>query len=165
MVIGGHAAILYGEPRLTRDIDITVARGPDRLNELLSVVRGLGLMPAVGAEELARRNYVLPCTDPTTQIDVDVILSVSAYEQEAMMRTRAVPIGGVPVRFAAPEDVLIHKIVAGRPRDVEDARAILARVQCLDRPYIERWLEEFEQTLSSPFVRVFRDLDAQVNPR
>jgi hypothetical protein len=24
MIIGGHAVILYGEPRLTRDIDITL---------------------------------------------------------------------------------------------------------------------------------------------
>ncbi len=160
MVIGGHAAILYGEPRLTRDIDITVGAGPDRLGDLLKVVREAGLVPASGAEELALRNYVLPCSDPATQIDVDIILSVSAYEQEAMGRTRAVPIGEATVRFAAPEDVLIHKIVAGRPRDIEDARAILARSQQLDREYILKWLREFEHTLSSPLVKQFLDLEA-----
>ncbi len=46
MVIGGHAAILYGEPRLTRDVDITVGLGPDKLKELLDVVRDAGLVPA-----------------------------------------------------------------------------------------------------------------------
>jgi hypothetical protein len=161
MVIGGHAAILYGEPRLTRDIDITVGMGPDRLQELLDVVRSAGLVPAQGAEDLALRNYVLPCSDPATQISVDVILSVSAYEQEALARTRAVTVSDATVRFASVEDVLIHKIVAGRPRDIEDARAILAKLPQLDRPYVLKWLREFEQTRSSPLVKQFVDLSSK----
>jgi len=162
MVIGGYAAILYGEPRLTRDIDITVGLGPDQLERLLDVVREADLVPAQGAEELARRNYVLPCSDPTTQLDVDVILAVSAYEQEAMARARTVVVGGAGVRFASPEDVLIHKIVAGRPRDIEDARAILAKMPDLDRHYIVRWLREFEATLPSPLVQQFLDIERQL---
>ena len=164
MVIGGHAAILYGEPRLTRDLDITLGVGPDRLGELLEIVRDADLVPAQGAQELALRNYVLPCSDPGTGIDVDLILSVSAYEQEALRRTQAVAVGGVNVRFASVEDVLIHKIVAGRPRDIEDARAILAKSPSLDRPYLLRWLREFEHTLSSPLVNRFMELEAQVHP-
>jgi hypothetical protein len=31
MIIGGQAVLLYGEPRLTKDIDITIGAGPDRL--------------------------------------------------------------------------------------------------------------------------------------
>jgi hypothetical protein len=162
MVIGGYAAILYGEPRLTRDIDIAVGVGPDRLADLLAIVREAGLVPAQGAEDLAVRNYVLPCSDPTTRIDVDIILSVSAYEEEAMGRARAVPVGETTVRFASAEDVLIHKIVAGRPRDIEDARAILAKSRYLDRQYILKWLREFEHTLSSPLVKQFLDLEAKV---
>ncbi|MDR7427161.1 MAG: DUF6036 family nucleotidyltransferase [Armatimonadota bacterium] len=164
MVIGGHAAILYGEPRLTRDIDITLGVGPDRLGELLEIVRMAGLVPAPGAQELALRNYVLPCSDAATGIDVDLILSVSAYEQEALARARTVALGSAGVRFASVDDVLIHKIVAGRPRDIEDARAILAKTPSLDRPYLLRWLQEFERTLSSPLVRRFRELEAEVHP-
>jgi predicted nucleotidyltransferase len=164
MVIGGHAAVLYGEPRLTRDIDITLGIGPDRLRELLDIVRDVELMPAGGAEDLARGSYVLPCSDPATGIDVDLILSVSAYEQEALGRTQTVLIAGVNVRFASVEDVLIHKIVAGRPRDIEDARAILAKSHSLDRAYLLRWLEEFERTLSSPLVKQFKELEARVRP-
>jgi len=52
---------------------------------------------------------------------------------QAMGRTRVVPLGETTVRFASAEDALIHKIVAGRPRDIEDARAILAKPRRLDR--------------------------------
>ncbi len=78
-----------------------------------------------------------------------------------MERVQSVPIGGVNVHFASAEDVLIHKIVAGRPRDIEDARAILVKSRQLDRPYILKWLREFEQTLSSPLVKQFLDLEIQ----
>ncbi len=37
MVIGGQAVLLYGEPRLTRDIDITLGIGPQRAEEILNL--------------------------------------------------------------------------------------------------------------------------------
>lgn len=49
--------------------------------------------------------------------------------------------------FAAPEDVVIHKIVAGRPRDVEDVRGILLRTPDIDIPYIRKWLNDFSSGL------------------
>jgi predicted nucleotidyltransferase len=141
MVIGGYAAILYGEPRLTRDIDITVGLGPDHLDRLLDAVRQADLVPAQGAEDLARRNYVLPCSDPTTQLDVDIILAVSTYEQEAMARSRTVAVGGANVRFASPEDVLIHKVVAGRPRDMGRPNCPACRCSPSERGQVLECLE------------------------
>ncbi len=44
MIIGGQAVLLYGEPRLTRDIDVTLGSGPDRLEDLLGAVSELGLV-------------------------------------------------------------------------------------------------------------------------
>src|SRR3990172_2373938 len=43
MVFGGQAVLLYGEPRLTRDIDITLGTDPSRLNEVLDLVKELQL--------------------------------------------------------------------------------------------------------------------------
>ncbi|MGH9445099.1 MAG: hypothetical protein ACRD3O_05145, partial [Terriglobia bacterium] len=39
MLIGGQAVLLYGEPRLTRDIDVTLGVGPDRLSEILETAQ------------------------------------------------------------------------------------------------------------------------------
>ncbi len=38
MIIGGQAVLIYGEPRLTRDIDITLGLTPDALPQVLEVV-------------------------------------------------------------------------------------------------------------------------------
>lgn len=45
---------------------------------------------------------------------------------------------------ALPLDLLIHKLLAGRPRDIEDAEGVVKRRGAqLDWTYLERWAEEF----------------------
>jgi len=39
MIIGGQAVLLYGEPRLTREMDITPGVNTNRLDELLAVIK------------------------------------------------------------------------------------------------------------------------------
>jgi len=45
MMIGGQAVLLHGVPRLTGDVDVTLAAEPDRLPALLGVCATLGLVP------------------------------------------------------------------------------------------------------------------------
>ena len=45
MIIGGQAVLLYGEPRLTKDIDITLGVNVDKLNELLKIIKKIELLP------------------------------------------------------------------------------------------------------------------------
>ena len=64
-----------------------------------------------------------------------------------MGRTEAVEVGGGVVRFASVEDLLVHKLVAGRPRDVEDVRGILLRQPGADLDYVRRWTAGFDAAL------------------
>jgi hypothetical protein len=71
---------------------------------------------------------------------VDLIFSLTDYEREAMSRSHTVRIGDTDVRFAAPEDVIIGKVFAGRPRDLV-ARCLLCgrrRVQLRKCPHHHR---------------------------
>jgi len=43
MIIGGQAVLLYGEPRLTGDIDITLGVGIDHLDTLLQTIKRIPL--------------------------------------------------------------------------------------------------------------------------
>ncbi len=54
MVVGGQAVLLYGEPRLTRDIDITLGLGPEALPSLLRFVQDAGLLAPVTASLCGR---------------------------------------------------------------------------------------------------------------
>ncbi len=143
MIIGGQAVLLYGEPRLTKDIDITLGAGLERLNDVLSAVQSAALTPLVDAETFTRQTMVLPCSDAESGMRVDFILSFSPFEQAAIARARPVRIGSAVLCFASLEDLIIHKIIAGRARDLEDVKGVLLKNSAADLSYIRLWLGEF----------------------
>ncbi|MBN1102386.1 MAG: nucleotidyl transferase AbiEii/AbiGii toxin family protein [Deltaproteobacteria bacterium] len=162
MVIGGQAVLLHGEPRLTRDIDITLGIAAERLDLLLPVVSACGLRPLVDPHDFTAKTNVLPCRDRTTDIRVDFIFSFSPYESLAIEHAQSVPMGNARVRFASPEDLIIHKMVAGRPRDMEDVKGVLLKNPDLDTAYIRRWLKQFSSALGRPLLRDFNAVRREV---
>lgn len=145
MLIGGQAVLLHGRPRLTEDIDITVGADPSRLDEVLGVCSALGLRPLPeDVETFVRQTFVLPTHDDETGVRVDFIFSTTQYERQAIERAVIVNLSGAAVPFATAEDLIIHKLFAGRPVDLEDAAAVSRRKgQELDWGYVERWVREF----------------------
>ncbi len=160
MVIGGQAVLLYGEPRLTRDIDITLGVGIDHIDEILAVVQKLSLKPIPKEiESFVKQTMVLPALDETTGIRVDFIFSFTIYEAEAIKRAKKIKIMGEEVSFASPEDVIIHKIFAKRPRDIEDVRTIILKNPGIDVQYIRDWLKEFDASSDKKeFLNIFDEI-------
>jgi hypothetical protein len=115
------------------------------------VAQGWRVLPE-SAREFALIHSVLPCEDPASGVRIDLIFSFTPYEQHALERARTVMFGEVPVRFATPEDVIIHKIVAGRPRDLEDVRWIIKKNRELDLADIRFWLKQFQEALDQPLI-------------
>ena len=154
MLIGGQAVLLYGEPRLTRDIDITLGVDVDKLNNIISLVDDLCLkILSDNIETFVRETMVLPVVHEETGIRIDFIFSFSPYERQAIEKARKVRMLDQDVYFAAPEDVIIHKIVAGRPRDIEDVRGILLKMPEIDIAYIRQWLKDFSDALSDDEIK------------
>lgn len=145
MLIGGQAVLLHGEPRLTQDVDVTMGVGPDRIPDLLGVCEALGLLPFPDdPAAFAWETFVLPAADPVTGVRVDLIFSTTPYEAQAIERAVLVDVGSREVPFATAEDLLLHKLFAGRPRDLEDAAGVVRRKgPDLDWEYLARWAREF----------------------
>jgi hypothetical protein len=145
MLIGGQAVLLHGRPRLTEDVDVTLGAGPEALGTVRAVCRELGLtiLPA-DAERFVRDTFVLPARNDHSLLRVDFIFSTTPYERQAITRATLVPLGGARVPFASAEDLVLHKLFAGRPRDLEDAQGVVRRqLGRLDWAYLERWAKEF----------------------
>jgi len=158
MVIGGQAVLLYGEPRLTKDIDVTLDADLDRLADVREVAKSLRLDALVDPEDFTRKTMVLPCRDPSTGIRIDFIFSFSPYEKEAIGRARKVRIGSAEVSFASLEDLVVHKMVAGRPRDLEDVKNVLLKNPGVDQAYLEKWLRQLGAALGEPCWDRFEEL-------
>ncbi len=74
-----------------------------------------------------------------------VHILVYAYERKALKRAIRVNLNGTDACFASVEDLIIHKISAGRPRDLEDIRGILLKNTNLDLTCLRDWLKEFDR--------------------
>jgi hypothetical protein len=146
MVIGGQAVLLYGRPRYTRDIDITLGVDSDRYEAIAQVCKDVNLkIIPVEPKTFANQTKVLPADDPASKLRVDFIFSFMPYELQALKRTKGVKVAGYLVCFASCEDVIIHKMIAGRAIDEEDVKSILIRQRAkIDLGYVKDWLRKFE---------------------
>lgn len=159
MVIGGQAVLLYGEPRLTKDIDITLGVGVDQLDRIKAIVDRLGLRYLTkSVDDFVKETMVLPVIDQKSGIRIDFIFSFSPYERQAIEKARNVPLGRTQVKFASLEDVIIHKMIAERPRDIEDVQSMLLKNPGYDSRYIEKWLSEFDSALGKKYRELFAEL-------
>lgn len=64
-------------------------------------------------------------------------------------------------RYASAEDLVIHKVFAGRAIDVEEARAVVLRQdERLGKAYIRRWLRSFGEAavLGRDLLAVWRQI-------
>ncbi len=143
-VIGGVALQHWGEPRLTRDVDVTVMVSQQDLDGFLAAAlrRFSARIPAALAFAKRNRVLLLSSTDGTP---IDLTLGIPGYEEEVMRRAVLVAFPGLsPVRLISAEDLIIHKCVAGRPRDLEDVERILVHQRLeLNLRYIRGWLRAF----------------------
>ena len=158
MIIGGQAVLLYGEPRLTKDIDITLGIGVNEYKKILSTITELNLKILIdNPESFINEFMVLPVIDEKSGIKIDFIFSFTLYEKDAIKRSKKVKLGKTMVNFASLEDVVIHKIIAGRARDLEDIRNILLKNSNFDKDYIYKWLEKFDKSLDEIFSKRFNE--------
>lgn len=152
MVIGGQAVLLYGEPRLTKDIDITIGVAPQDGMPVIEILSKIGFQILVDDPmSFLSQTFVIPVQDMETGIRVDVVFSLSEYEREALKRANQVVIGEEQIMFIALEDLIIHKIIAGRPRDLEDTAILLTKNPGSDLKMIFHWLDEHDKELGTDF--------------
>jgi hypothetical protein len=163
MVFGGQAVLLYGEPRLTRDIDITVGVDPSQPAPVLRVIEELQLRTLVDdANEFVKQTFVLPVLDPKANIRIDFVFSLSEYERQAIDRGKVVRFSEVDVRFVSLEDLIVMKVIAGRPRDLEDVASVIRKNPSFDRAYVEKWLGDFDSELDGQFLSAFEQVMANI---
>lgn len=159
MIVGGQAVLVHGQPRLTNDIDVTLGLEPFEAERILDLLPSIGLVPLVDrVSEFLQETFVLPVQHQETGIRVDIIFSLSEYERDAIARAVPTQIGAANVRIATVEDVIIHKLVAARPRDLEDVRGLMAKNRNFDEQYVLKWLRAYDQELETDLEKTFHEI-------
>lgn len=139
-VIGGIVVSRWGEPRATTDVDLTVLAvfGDERtvLAELLAQYPSRIPEPEAFAD--ASRIALLRLPE---HINADVSLAAFPFEREVLERSTDWRLSeDLSIRTCSAEDLVIYKLVAGRPGDIQDVIGIVARQgRSLDTARIRHW--------------------------
>ena len=148
-LFGAQAAILYGAARLSADVDVTVALGDRGVTELVESLEGAGFEARVPeAVAFAETSRVLPVVHRSTRMPADVILAGPGLEERFLARAQMRTIEDVAVPVARASDLVVMKVLAGRPRDLDDAVAVLrAQGDGVDASSVRATLQELERAL------------------
>jgi len=150
-IIGGIAASLLGRPRLTADLDAVLLLSIDEIPELLQNAETIGLTPRIeDAERFARQHRVVLLRHKESGTNIDISLGMLPFEEELVSRSRNFQVGSLSIRLPTPEDLIILKAVAHRPKDLIDIQAVIGNYPDLDRDRIEFWVKQFAQALELP---------------
>lgn len=148
-LFGAQAATLWGRPRLTADVDVTVSIPPGRRDDFLKAMKGHAFHLRFDDAEFVDRTRVFPFVHERSGIPVDIVLAGPGLEEEFLDRAINVQIEGMIVPVISPEDLIVTKILAGRPKDIEDVRGVLReRAASLDVSRIRETLRLLEEALA-----------------
>jgi hypothetical protein len=150
-VIGGVAVSRWGEPRATQDVDLTVLTefGEEEivLHELLAKYPSRIADP----EHFALANRIVLLTLPG-DVNADVSLAGFPFERETIDRSTewALP-HDLRIRTCSAEDLVVYKLVAARPGDIQDITRIVQRQgRRLDIDRIRHWGQQFAELKEDP---------------
>lgn len=149
-IIGGIAVIAWGHGRVTTDVDCAIAAPISSAAEVLNAFESAGFEPRYeNALAFAQQNLLLPLRHRKTGVSVDASLAQLAFEHTALSQAVTVPFLDERIPVPPVTDLLIYKLVAGRPQDLTDARRLLSLGHVVERERVTRTLREFDEILDT----------------
>lgn len=168
-VFGAQAVLVWGRPRFTADIDVTVRLGREAPDPFVAAMVEAGFSIRFDAgDDFVRRTRVLPFVHEASGWPLDVVLAGPGLEERFLSRVVLVDLGDdLRVPVICPEDLIVTKVLAGRPHDLADIHGILReRLDRLDLAEIRRTLKDLEEALGvSDLLPVFEAEVTRTRPK
>lgn len=164
-VMGGLALAAWRHVRATRDVDLLIGVPEADVETLLAALTSAGMRPkhqppliSLGSLQILQLLYEPPGS--YLDLQVDLILAQSDYHRQALERRTPTRLAALDfdLDVLACEDLILHKLLAGRLVDRADA-AMLLRVNRagLDLAYLLDWTTKLslEAELSEVWKEAF----------
>ena len=153
-VIGGLAVQHWGEPRFTKDIDITLLTGFGGEEAIVDKWLAQFESRISNAREFSLRHRVILLRS-SGGIGIDVALGALPFEEKAIARSKKIEIeAAAALRLCTAEDLIVMKAFASRPMDWNDVRGILVRqgTRNLDWRHIRQYLKPLCDLKEAPEI-------------
>lgn len=150
-LIGAQAAICHGSTRATLDVDLSLLAEPADSPALFERLAAHNIHPRIpDAPAFAERTRVLLLQHAPSAIPVDLVLAGPGLEEAFIANATMLSLFGRDIPVLSASDLLASKIFAGRPRDLDDVRAVLQAVRqsaTVDPARVRETLGLLEQAL------------------
>lgn len=153
-VVGSMASMLYGEPRMTRDIDIVIDLPAHQVAEFCDQFPPPDYYvskPAAAQAVKERGQFNIIHIPSGNKVDL-MLCKMHGWGRSQLDRVRQIAVcSGVTVNVAAPEDVILGKLQyyheGASDKHLRDIVAMLdISGGLIDREYIQRWTIELNVT-------------------
>ncbi|MDQ5980760.1 MAG: hypothetical protein QG602_3738 [Verrucomicrobiota bacterium] len=147
-LVGSVASSIYGEPRATNDLDVVIQIAPGDAEKLVAVFpeTEFYVPPVETVRTEAGRRYGahLNVIAHAGMTKAD-LYPLPAEQRHWFERRRSIRVEGREIWVAAPEAVILHKLLfhreSGGEKHLRDVRAMLVTVgAAIDRPWLDREL-------------------------
>ena len=141
VLIGAWPTSYWGQPRSTEDIDFLILLSPDELKNLRSHAQNSSHFKIDTQWDehnpmIRHQHLRLLFKD----IHLDLSISKNSHESEIIKRRLKVPLDDFEIYMATAEDIILMKLLAGRPKDFQDAISIFVKQQNqLNHDYLRAW--------------------------
>jgi hypothetical protein len=164
-IMGGLAVRIYALPRPTFDVDFTVSIPRDALPDLYRAAEDLGFsIPPTQVEGWLDTVRGMPVAKfqwfiSDRAIDVDLFLAETPFQNSVMERRQKHGLPDWSGWFVSPEDLILLKLLAGRPKVLTDVADILFVQGQLDEAYLNEWAEKLG--ITEALEEAFKQADVQ----
>ena len=157
--IGGIAVQRWGEPRLTRDVDVTLLVDFGAETAVIKKILEKYQPRIKDPIQFAIQSRVLLAQDPQG-VGIDLALGGMPYEQRLVERSSSWGVPGTgKISTCSAEDLIVLKAFASRPRDWNDVENVIIRQgNMLDRNLIEEELQPLLKLKEEPELKDQLDL-------
>ena len=151
--IGGIAVQRWGEPRVTRDIDLDLLSGFGSEDVFIEALLDGYSTRITDAAAFARRNRVL-LLQTVDGIGIGVSLAALPFEENVVSRASLHTFGpGFDIRTCSAEDLIVLKLFASRAIDIRDAESVAVRNKDrLDWDYVGEQLSPLAELKEAPEI-------------
>ncbi len=149
LVTGSIAAMAYGEPRFTNDIDIVAGIRPDHIPLFLAAFpQEEFYLNEDAIRDAIERHSQFNIIHPVSGLKVDVIVrKPTPFDESRFQRAQRIrPTESYEAVFAAPEDVIIKKLEfyleGGSEKHLRDIASMLKiSAGRIDEAYVTEWAD------------------------
>ena len=135
LLVGGWAVSIYGNPRLTKDIDFLISSKDENIDKLKKALEEFGAPPVdIEGFKKDKDSFLRIGVSP---IQIDVLKEASGIiMEECYKRKNILNIDNIKINMISIKDLIINKRAAGRDQDIADANKLEKLMKINKNEYI-----------------------------